>query len=132
VSRLLVIGGAGFIESHLCEKLLERGNEVLCVDNCYTGSKANVACLSRHPHCEFIRHDVTFPLCVEVDAIYNLTCSASPVHYQRDLIQTTKTSVHGTINMLGLAKRTRAKILQASTDKGFSRTIADFRARSRD
>ncbi|MDR1378673.1 MAG: SDR family oxidoreductase [Synergistaceae bacterium] len=117
MSRLLVTGGAGFIGSHLCEKLLERGNEVLCVDNCYTGSKANVASLSRHPHFEFIRHDVTFPLYVEVDAIYNLACPASPVHYQRDPVQTTKTSVHGAINMLGLAKRTRAKILQASTSE---------------
>jgi UDP-glucuronate decarboxylase len=117
VSRVLVTGGAGFIGSHLCEKLLERGDEVLCVDNCYTGSKVNIAHLSQHPNFEFIRHDVTFPLYIEVDVIYNLACPASPIHYQRDPVQTTKTSVHGAINMLGLAKRTKAKILQASTSE---------------
>jgi UDP-glucuronate decarboxylase len=117
VSRVLVTGGAGFIGSHLCEKLLKREDEVLCADNCYTGSKANIAHLSPNPRFEFIRHDVTFPLYVEVDAIYNLACPASPVHYQRNPVQTTKTSVHGAINMLGLAKRTKAKILQASTSE---------------
>jgi UDP-glucuronate decarboxylase len=113
VSRILVTGGAGFMGSHLCRKLLERGDEVLCVDSCYTGSKANIAHLSRHPNFEFIRRDVTFP--VEVDTIYDLACPASPVHYQRDPVQTTKTSVHGAINMLGLVRRTKTKILQAST-----------------
>ena len=117
MARILVTGGAGFIGSHLCEKLLERKNEVICVDNCYTGSKQNIAHLLAHPNFEFIRHDVTFPLYLEVDAIYNLACPASPVHYQRDPVQTTKTSVHGAINMLGLAKRTKAKILQASTSE---------------
>lgn len=117
MSRILVTGGAGFIGSHLCEKLLARGDEVLCVDNCYTGSKSKIANILRHPNFEFIRHDVTFPLYVEIDAIYNLACPASPVHYQRDPVQTTKTSVHGAINMLGLAKRTKAKILQASTSE---------------
>jgi UDP-glucuronate decarboxylase len=117
VKKILVTGGAGFIGSHLCEKLLKRENEVLCVDNCYTGSKANITNFSQHPNFEFIRHDVTFPFYIEVDAIYNLACPASPVHYQRDPVQTTKTSVHGAINMLGLAKRTKAKILQASTSE---------------
>jgi UDP-glucuronate decarboxylase len=117
VSRVLVTGGAGFIGSHLCEKLLKRGDEVLCVDNCYTGSKSNIAHLAQYPCFEFIRHDITFPLYVEIDAIYNLACPASPVHYQRNPVQTTKTSVHGAINMLGLAKRTGAKILQASTSE---------------
>jgi UDP-glucuronate decarboxylase len=117
MSRILVTGGAGFIGSHLCEKLLKRGDEVLCVDNCYTGFKANVAHLSQHPRFEFMRHDITFPLYVEIEAIYNMACPASPVHYQRNPVQTLKTSVHGVINMLGLAKRTGAKILQASTSE---------------
>ena len=115
--RVLVTGGAGFIGSHLCDRLVEEDNDVLCVDNLYTGSKDNIAHLLGHPHFEFMRHDVTFPLYVEVDEIYNLACPASPVHYQRDPVQTTKTSVHGAINMLGLAKRTKAKILQASTSE---------------
>lgn len=115
--RVLVTGGAGFIGSHLCDRLLEEGDDVLCVDNLYTGSKENIVHLLGDPHFEFMRHDVTFPLYVEVDEIYNLACPASPVHYQRDPVQTTKTSVHGAINMLGLAKRTKAKILQASTSE---------------
>jgi UDP-glucuronate decarboxylase len=115
--RVLVTGGAGFIGSHLCERLLERGDEVLCVDNFFTGTRANVAHLLGHPMFELMRHDVTFPLYVEVDEIYNLACPASPIHYQFDPVQTTKTSVHGAINMLGLAKRVRAKILQASTSE---------------
>jgi UDP-glucuronate decarboxylase len=116
-SRVLVTGGAGFIGSHLCRRLLERGEDVLCVDNFYTGRKANVQGLIGHPLFEILRHDVTFPLYVEVDRIYNLACPASPVHYQFDPVQTTKTSVHGAINMLGLAKRVRARILQASTSE---------------
>jgi UDP-glucuronate decarboxylase len=112
-----VTGGAGFLGSHLCERLLDRGHEVLCVDNFYTGTRHNVAHLLSHPRFELMRHDVTFPLYVEVDEIYNLACPASPIHYQRDPVQTIKTSVHGAINMLGLAKRTRAKILQASTSE---------------
>ena len=115
--RILVTGGAGFIGSHLCEALLERGHEVLCIDNFYTSARANVEHLLSNPRFELMRHDVTFPLYVEVDEIYNLACPASPVHYQRDPVQTTKTSVHGAINMLGLAKRVRAKILQASTSE---------------
>ena len=115
--RILVTGGAGFIGSHLCERLARAGHDVLCVDNYYTGSKRNVEGLLGHPRFEMLRHDVTFPLYVEVDEIYNLACPASPVHYQRDPVQTTKTSVHGAINMLGLAKRTGAKILQASTSE---------------
>jgi len=115
--RSLVTGGAGFLGSHLCEKLLDMGHEVLCVDNFYTGSRANVAPLLRHPRFEVLRHDICFPLYVEVDEIYNLACPASPVHYQVDPVQTTKTSVHGSINMLGLAKRLKAKILQASTSE---------------
>ncbi len=115
--RVLVTGGAGFLGSHLCEKLLESGSDVLCVDNFFTGSKDNVAHLLPNPHFELMRHDVTFPLYVEVDEIYNLACPASPIHYQHDPVQTTKTSVHGAINMLGLAKRTKAKILQASTSE---------------
>jgi UDP-glucuronate decarboxylase len=115
--RILVTGGAGFIGSHLCERLLGAGHEVLCVDNYFTGSRSNVAHLMREPRFELLRHDVTFPLYVEVDAIYNLACPASPVHYQHDPVQTVKTSVHGAINMLGLAKRTGAKILQASTSE---------------
>jgi UDP-glucuronate decarboxylase len=115
--RVLVTGGAGFLGSHLCEQLLARGHEVLCVDNYFTGRRANVAHLLDHPLFELMRHDVTFPLYVEVDEIYNLACPASPIHYQFDPVQTTKTSVHGAINMLGLAKRTGAKILQASTSE---------------
>lgn len=117
VPRILVTGGAGFIGSFLCERLLESGAEVLCVDNFFTGRRSNVAHLLENPRFEMMRHDVTFPLYVEVDQIYNLACPASPVHYQFDPVQTTKTSVHGAINMLGLAKRTRAKILQASTSE---------------
>jgi UDP-glucuronate decarboxylase len=115
--RILVTGGAGFLGSHLCERLIATGHEVICVDNCYTGTKANIRRLLDNPMFEFIRHDVTFPLYVEVDEIYNLACPASPVHYQFDPVQTTKTSVHGAINMLGLAKRLKAKILQASTSE---------------
>ena len=115
--RVLVTGGAGFVGSHLCEALLDLGHEVLCVDNFYTGSRANVARLLANPRFELMRHDVTFPLFVEVDRIYNLACPASPVHYQHDPVQTTKTSVHGAINLLGLAKRTGARILQASTSE---------------
>jgi UDP-glucuronate decarboxylase len=115
--RVMVTGGAGFIGSFLCERLLAQNYEVLCVDNFFTGRRANVAHLFSDPRFELMRHDVTFPLYVEVDEIYNLACPASPVHYQFDPVQTTKTSVHGAINMLGLAKRTRAKILQASTSE---------------
>ena len=115
--RVLVTGGAGFVGSHLCERLLDSGADVLCADNFFTGSRMNVAHLLGNPRFELIRHDVTFPLYVEVDEIYNLACPASPVHYQYDPVQTTKTSVHGAINMLGLAKRVRAKILQASTSE---------------
>ncbi len=115
--RVLVTGGAGFIGSHLCERLLADGHEVLCVDNFYTGRRANVAHLLKNPRFELLRHDVCFPLYIEVDEIYNLACPASPIHYQRDPVQTTKTSVHGMINMLGLAKRVKAKILQASTSE---------------
>jgi len=115
--RILVTGGAGFIGSHLCERLLAAGNEVLCVDNFFTGTKDNIAHLIGKPHFELMRHDVTFPLFVEVDEIYNLACPAAPVHYQYDPVQTTKTSVHGAINMLGLAKRVKARILQASTSE---------------
>ena len=116
-SRVLVTGGAGFLGSHLCERLVERGAHVLCVDNFFTGAHRNVAHLVGRPNFELIRHDVCFPLYVEVDEIYNLACPASPIHYQRDPVQTTKTSVMGAINMLGLAKRTKAKILQASTSE---------------
>ncbi len=115
--RILVTGGAGFLGSHLCERLLRDGHDVLCVDNYFTGRRSNVAHLTNNPRFEVMRHDVTFPLYVEVDEIYNLACPASPVHYQHDPVQTTKTSVHGAINMLGLAKRLRAKILQASTSE---------------
>jgi len=115
--RILVTGGAGFLGSHLIDRLLAQGCEVLCVDNLFTGSKKNIAHLRDNPHFEFMRHDVTFPLFVEVDEIYNLACPASPIHYQHDPVQTTKTSVHGAINMLGLAKRLGAKILQASTSE---------------
>ena len=117
MKRILVTGGAGFLGSHLCRRLLAQGHEVLCVDNLYTGSRTNVADLIGNPRFEFLRHDITFPLHVEIDQIYNLACPASPIHYQRDPVQTTKTSVHGAINMLGLAKRTGARILQASTSE---------------
>ena len=117
VERVLVTGGAGFLGSHLCERLIAEEREVLCVDNFYTGSRGNVAHLMDHPNFELMRHDVTFPLFVEVDRVYNLACPASPVHYQYDPVQTTKTSVHGAINMLGLARRVRAPILQASTSE---------------
>jgi len=113
----MVTGGAGFLGSHLCERLLQEGNEVICVDNCFTGTKRNIAHVLSHSAFEFMRHDITFPLYVEVDEIYNLACPASPIHYQFDPVQTTKTSVHGAINMLGLAKRVKAKILQASTSE---------------
>ena len=116
-TRSLVTGGAGFIGSHLCERLIERGNEVVCVDNYFTGAKANIAHLLDDPYFELIRHDVTFPLYIEVDEIYNLACPASPVHYQRDPVQTTKTNVHGAINILGLAKRLKVRVLQASTSE---------------
>lgn len=116
-SRILITGGAGFLGSHLCKRLIKEGHEVLCVDNCFTGTKQNVANLFDKPNFEFLRHDITFPLYVEIDEIYNLACPASPVHYQFDPVQTTKTSVHGAINMLGLARRVKAKILQASTSE---------------
>jgi UDP-glucuronate decarboxylase len=115
--RVLVTGGAGFLGSHLCDRLVADGHEVLCVDNFFTGARANVEHLLSHPHFELMRHDVTFPLYVEVDEIYNLACPASPIHYQFDPVQTTKTSVMGAINMLGLAKRTKARVLQASTSE---------------
>lgn len=115
--KILVTGGAGFLGSHLCDRLIQAGLDVLCVDNFYTGSKRNVQQLLDHPRFELMRHDVTFPLYVEVDQIYNLACPASPIHYQWDPVQTTKTSVHGAINLLGLAKRVRARILQASTSE---------------
>ena len=116
-NKVLVTGGAGFLGSHLCDRLIARGDDVLCVDNFYTGGKNNIAQLIGHNRFELMRHDVTFPLYVEVDRIFNLACPASPVHYQHDPVQTTKTSVHGAINMLGLAKRVRARILQASTSE---------------
>jgi UDP-glucuronate decarboxylase len=115
--RILVTGGAGFLGSHLCESLLQEGHEVLCVDNFYTGRRANISHLLGNPYFEILRHDICFPLFVEVDEIYNLACPASPIHYQFDPVQTTKTSVHGAINMLGLAKRLKIKILQASTSE---------------
>jgi UDP-glucuronate decarboxylase len=115
--RVLVTGGAGFIGSHLCERLLAQGCEVLCVDNFFTGARGNVSHLLTNPRFELMRHDVTFPLFLEVDEIYNMACPASPIHYQFDPVQTTKTSVHGAINMLGLAKRVKAKVLQASTSE---------------
>lgn len=117
MKKILITGGAGFLGSHLCERLLKDGNDVLCVDNFFTGSKQNIAHLMSHPYFEVMRHDVTFPLYVEMDEIYNLACPASPIHYQFDPVQTTKTSVHGAINMLGLAKRVKARILQASTSE---------------
>ncbi len=115
--RILVTGGCGFLGSHLCEKLLSENFDVLCADNFFTGTKRNILHLMGNPYFELIRHDITFPLYVEVDEIYNLACPASPIHYQFDPVQTTKTSVHGAINMLGLAKRVRAKIFQASTSE---------------
>jgi len=115
--RVLVTGGSGFIGSHLCTRLIDEGCDVLCLDNLYSGEKDNISHLMSSPYFEFVRHDVTFPFYAEVDEIYNLACPASPIHYQRDPVQTTKTSVHGAINMLGLAKRTGAKILQASTSE---------------
>ncbi len=115
--KMLITGGAGFLGSHLCDRLIREGQDVLCVDNFYTGSKRNVQQLLNHPKFELMRHDVTFPLYVEVDQIYNLACPASPIHYQWDPVQTTKTSVHGAINLLGLAKRVKARILQASTSE---------------
>jgi UDP-glucuronate decarboxylase len=117
MKKILVTGGAGFLGSHLCDRLVERGDEVLCVDNFYTGSKRNIAHLLGNPAFEMMRHDVCWPLYVEVDQIFNLACPASPIHYQNDPVQTTKTSVHGAINMLGLAKRVKARILQASTSE---------------
>ena len=117
MKNILVTGGAGFLGSHLCDRLIKDGHDVLCVDNFFTGNKTNIAHLMNNPYFEVIRHDVTFPLYVEVDEIYNLACPASPVHYQHDPVQTTKTSVHGAINMLGLAKRVNAKIFQASTSE---------------
>ncbi len=115
--RILVSGGAGFLGSHLCERLIKKGHEIICVDNFFTGSKMNIIHLLDNPYFEILRHDITFPLYVEVNEIYNLACPASPVHYQMDPVQTTKTSVHGAINMLGLAKRLKIKILQASTSE---------------
>ena len=115
--RVLITGGAGFLGSHLCDRLIAEGHDVLCVDNLFTGTKDNIIDVIKNPHFELLRHDITFPLYAEIDEIYNLACPASPVHYQYDPVQTTKTSVHGAINMLGLAKRTKAKILQASTSE---------------
>ncbi len=117
IKRVLVTGGAGFLGSHLCKRLLDNGHDVICVDNYFTGTKDNILPLLDNPHFEILRHDITFPLYVEVDEIYNLACPASPIHYQHDPVQTTKTSVHGAINMLGLAKRVNAKIFQASTSE---------------
>jgi UDP-glucuronate decarboxylase len=117
MKKILITGGAGFLGSHLCDRLIASGNDILCVDNFYTGSKQNIKHLMGNPHFEIIRHDITFPLYVEVDQIYNLACPASPIHYQLDPVQTTKTIVHGAINMLGLAKRLKARILQASTSE---------------
>ena len=117
MKKILVTGGAGFIGSHLCKKLVEQGNDVICIDNYFTGTKENIAELFNNPYFEAIRHDICFPLYVEVDEIYNLACPASPIHYQHDPVQTTKTTVHGAINMLGLAKRVNARILQASTSE---------------
>jgi UDP-glucuronate decarboxylase len=123
MKKILVTGGAGFIGSHLCAKLLENGNDVICVDNFFTGTKSNIVNLLSNPYFEVFRHDITFPLYVEIDQIYNLACPASPIHYQFDPVQTTKTSVHGAINMLGLAKRIKARILQASTSEVYGDPI---------
>ena len=128
--RILITGGAGFLGSHLCERLLQEGHEVLCVDNCFTGTKQHIHHLLGHPRFEFIRHDITFPLYVEVDEIYNLACPASPLHYQFDPVQTTKTTVHGAINMLGLAKRVKAKIFQASTSEVYGDPVVHPQAES--
>ena len=117
MSKILVTGGAGFIGSHLCASLLEDGNEVICLDNLYTGSKKNIYDFNDYNNFEFIRHDITIPIYLEIDQIYNLACPASPIHYQNDPVQTIKTNVHGSINLLGLAKRTGARILQASTSE---------------
>ena len=117
MKKILVTGGAGFIGSHLCKRLIDEGNDVLCIDNYFTGTKENISHLFASPYFEAIRHDICFPLYVEIDEIYNLACPASPIHYQHDPVQTTKTTVHGAINMLGLAKRTNARILQASTSE---------------
>jgi len=117
MKRILITGGAGFLGSHLCEELMRNGNDIICVDNFYTGSKENISHLLAKSNFEVLRHDVTFPLYLEIDDIYNLACPASPIHYQYDPVQTTKTSVHGAINMLGLAKRLNAKIFQASTSE---------------
>jgi len=117
IKTILITGGAGFLGSHLCERLLNEGHEIVCVDNCFTGNKENIYHLTNHPRFEFLRHDITFPLYVEVDQIYNLACPASPIHYQFDPVQTTKTSVTGVINMLGLAKRVKAEIMHASTSE---------------
>ncbi len=122
-TRILVTGGSGFLGSHLCERLLEEGADIICLDNFFTGARRNIEHLLDHKRFELVRHDVTFPLYVEVDQIYNLACPASPIHYQHDPVQTTKTSVHGAINMLGLAKRLRAKILQASTSEVYGDPI---------
>jgi UDP-glucuronate decarboxylase len=121
--QVLVTGGAGFLGSHLCDRLIERGEDVVCLDNFFTGAKRNVQHLLDHPNFELMRHDVTFPLYIEVDAIYNLACPASPIHYQHDPVATTKTSVHGAINMLGLAKRLGAPIFQASTSEVYGDPI---------
>jgi UDP-glucuronate decarboxylase len=123
MKRVLVTGGAGFIGSHLCERLLARGDEVLCVDNFFTSRRQNIAHLVGNPLFEFMRHDITWPLYVEVDQIYNLACPASPVHYQFDPVQTTKTCVHGAINMLGLAKRLKVRILQSSTSEVYGNPV---------
>ena len=117
MKRIIITGGSGFVGSHLCKKFLEKGNEIICIDNLFTGSKKNLKEIFNHQNFEFIRHDITFPIYIETDEIYNLACPASPVHYQFDPVQTIKTSVHGSINMLGLAKRTKARILQASTSE---------------
>ncbi|MGB4134910.1 MAG: GDP-mannose 4,6-dehydratase, partial [Tenuifilaceae bacterium] len=117
MKRILVTGGAGFLGSHLCERLLDEGNDVICLDNFFTGSKSNIVHLLKNPYFELVRHDVTMPIFIEVDEIYNLACPASPIHYQSNAIKTVKTSVMGAINMLGLAKRLKAKILQASTSE---------------
>lgn len=130
MNRILVTGGAGFIGSHLCERLVEAGHDVLCVDNFFSGSRANVLPLIGHSRFELMRHDVTFPLYVEVEQIYNLACPASPAHYQFDPVQTTKTSVHGAINMLGLAKRVKARVFQASTSEVYGDPVVPASTRS--